>query len=311
MNFTGNNKELILAHTSMKPVNLSHAVNVMLTPQFYTLKKEVLPLNYAYQAKRIAPSLFEGLVEEGRDHDYIVWKEGDEWVFLAYDMEMITAFLARKGFALENVSKIFFAQQAVDLFDKPLVLGENEALVSLNQMVVVVPKGALAEDEDASLVFDNSFTPKKGVGLQDAYGSVLSVKQASTLAAIFTLFTIMFFVEGSRYSNNAQIGEAQMQELLESYPSLQSKYTRDSIVKKYKTIDTAERKKREIVKMVSGMIFKGVTLTSFDIDEKRYKVQFSCKDAQVVKRVQALAKKNKLNTAAIAGSNDLKIEGTL
>ena len=102
-----------------------------------------------------------------------------------------------------------------------------------------------------------------------------------------------------------------MQELLEAYPSLQSKYTRDSIVAKYKTIDTAERKKREIIKTVSGMIFKGVTLTSLDIDEKKYIVQFSCKDAQVAKRVQSLAKKNKLNTSLIAGSHDLKMEGAL
>lgn len=307
----GNNKELILVHTSMKPVTLSHAVNVMLTPQFYTLKKEVLPLNYAYQAKRIAPSLFEGLVEEGREYEYMVWKEEEAWVFLAYDLEMITAFLERKGFALENVSKIFFTQQAVDLFDKPLLLGENEALVSLDDMIVLVPRGALGEDEGHSLVFDNSFTPKKGVMLHDAYGSVLSLKQASTLAAIFTLFAIMFFVEGSRYSDNAQAGEAQMQELLEAYPSLQSKYTRDSIVTKYKTIDTAERKKRETIKMVSEMIFKGVTLTLLELDEKSFSVQFSCKDAQVANRVKALAKKNNLNTSAIAGSNDLKIEGTL
>jgi hypothetical protein len=307
----GNNKELILVHTSMKPVTLSDAVNVMLTPQFYTLKKEVLPLNYAYQAKRIAPSLFEGLVEEGRDYEYMVWKEEEAWVFLAYDLEMITAFLERKGFALENVSKIFFAQQSVDLFDKPLLLGENEALVALDDMIVLVPRGALGEDEGHFLVFDNSFTPKKGVMLHDTYGSVLSLKQASTLAAIFTLFAIMFFVEGSRYSNNAQVGEAQMQELLEAYPSLQSKYTRDSIVAKYKTIDTAERKKRETVKMVSGMIFKGVTLTSLELDEGSFKVQFSCKDAQVANRVKALAKKNNLSTTAIAGSNDLKIEGAL
>ena len=307
----GNNKELILVHTSMKPVTLSHAVNVMLTPQFYTLKKEVLPLSYAYQAKRIAPSLFEGLVEEGRDYEYLVWKEEEAWVFLAYDLEMITAFLERKGFALENVSKIFFAQQAVDLFDKPLLLGENEALVSLDNMIVLVPRGALGEDEGHSLVFNNSFTPKKGVMLHDAYGSVLSLKQASTLAAIFTLFAIMFFVEGWRYSDNAQAGETQMQELLEVYPSLQSKYTRDSIVTKYKTIDTAERKKRETIKMVSEMIFKGVTLTLLEMNEKSFSVQFSCKDAKVANRVKALAKKNNLNTSAIAGSNDLKIEGTL
>lgn len=307
----GNNKDLLLAYPSMEHVTLSEAVNVMLPPQFYTLKREVLPLRYAYQAKKIAPSLFDGLLEEGKHYDYLVWKEEEEWVFLAYDLEKITTFLLSKGFTLENVSKLFFAQQAVDLFDKPLLLGENEALVSLDNMVVVIPKGALREDEGPFLAFDNSFTPKKGVLLPGAYGSVLSMKQASILATIFTLFALMFFVEGWRYSGNAKAGESQMQELLEAYPSLQSKYTRDSIVTKYKTVDRVERKKRDMIKMLSGMIFKGVTLTSLEIDEKMVKAQFSCKDAQVEKRLKALAKKNKLNTAAIAGSNDLKIEGTL
>lgn len=311
MNFLGNNKELLLVYPSMKHVTLSESVNVMLPPQFYTLKKEALPLQYAFQAKKIAPSLFDGLLEEDKEYEYMVWKEAEEWVFLAYDLEMITAFLQSKGFALENVSKLFFAQQAVDLFEKPLMLGENEALVSLDHMVVVVPRGALAQDEGPALVFDDSFTPKKGVMLQGAYGSVLSMKQASMLAAIFTLFALMFFVEGWRYSGNAKAGEAQMQELLKAYPSLQSTYTRENIITKYRTIDRAERKKRDIIKAVSGMIFKGVTLTSLDIDEKGYKVQFSCKDAQVAKRLQALAKKNQFKTSKIAGSNDLKVEGAL
>lgn len=307
----GNNKDLLLAYPSMKHVTLTHAVNVMLPPQFYTLKKEALPVRYAYQAKRIAPSLFEGLLEEGRHYDYMVWKEEEKWVFLAYNLEMITTFLESKGFALENISKLFFTQQAVDLFTKPLWLGEHEALLSLDHTVVVVPRGALTEDEGPSLVFNDSFTPKKGVTLQDAYGSVLSVKQASMLAAIFALFALMFFVEGWRYNENAKAGESQMQELLEAYPSLQSKYTRDSIRNKYKTIDTLERKKREIIKIVSGMIFQGVTLTSLEIDEKMFKVQFSCKDAQVTERVKDLAKKNKFNTSAVTGSNDLKMEGAL
>ena len=121
MNFMGNNKELLLVYTGMKQVTVSDAVNVMLTPQFYTLKKETLPVRYAYQAKRIAPSLFDGLLEAGKHYDYMVWKEKEEWVFLAYDLEMITSFLESKGFALEHVSKIFFAQQSADLFDKPLV----------------------------------------------------------------------------------------------------------------------------------------------------------------------------------------------
>ena len=311
MNFMGNNKDLLLVYPSMKPVSLTEAVNVMLPPQFYTLKKEALPLRYAYQAKKIAPSLFDGLLEAGSHYEYMVWKEDEEWVFLAYDIEKITAFLESKGFALEHVSKLFFAQQSVDLFDKPLLLGEDEALVSLDRMVVVVPRGAITEENGPSLVFNNSFTPKKGIVLPGTYGSVLSLKQASMLAAIFILFALMFFVEGSRYSDDSEAGETKIQEMLSAYPALQSKYTRDSIVAKYKAIDTAERTKREIVKMVSGMIFKGVTLSSLEVDDKSYKVHFTCKDAQVAKRLNLLATKNKLKTSAISGSHDLKIEGTL
>ncbi len=306
-----NTKPLILAYPSMEKVHLAESVNVMLPPQFYTLKKEALPLRYAYQAKKIAPSLFDGLLEQGRHYDYMVWKEEEEWVFLAYDLEKITAFLESKGFVLEKISKLFFAQQRVDLFDKPLFLGDNEALVSLDNMIVVIPRSALAQDEDTFLVFDNSFTPKKGIALQGAYGSILSKRQASILATVFILFASMFFVEGWRYSSNEKAGKAQLQELLEAYPSLQSKYTRDSIVSKYKTIDSIERKKRDIMKTLSGMIFKGVTLNALEINQQIFKVQFSCKDAQVVKRVKVLAKKNHFTAVAVAGSYDVNIEGSL
>ena len=307
----GNNKELLLVHSAMQNVTLSDDVNVMLTPQFYTLKKEALPVSYAYQAKRIAPSLFDGLLEEGRKYDYMVWREEEEWVFLAYDLEMIRSFLERKGFALEHVSKLFFAQQSVGLLDKPLVVGENSALVSLDHTAVIIPRTALGEDEGALSRFDNSFTPKKGVVLQGAYGSLFDVRQTAVLATVFGLFALMFFVEGWRYSSNAQADEAKIAELLEAYPSLSSKYTRDSIISKYKTLDARERKKREIIKTLSGMIFKGVTLTAFDMNEKMFQVAFSCKDAQVAKRLKALAKKNGLNISSVAGSNDVKIEGVL
>lgn len=311
MNFMGNTNNLLLAYPSMKQVTLSESVNVMLPPQFYTLKKESLPLQYAFQAKKIAPSLFEGLLEEGDAYEYMVWKEDDQWVFLAYDLSKITTFLQSKGFALEHVDKVFFAQQSAQKFDKPLLLDDNEALVLLDETVVVVPRAALGEDQATTLKMDNSFTPKKGVVLQGNYGSILNKKQTAILASVLMLFAVMFFVEGFRYGGDAQAGEAKMQELLEAYPALQSKYTRDSIVNKYKTIDTIERRKRDMVKMVSGMIFKGVTLTSLKIDEKMLQAHFSCKDAQSASRIKTLAKKNQFKLLPITGSNDVKIEATL
>ena len=72
-----------------------------------------------------------------------------------------------------------------------------------------------------------------------------------------------------------------------------------------------ERKKREVVKSLSGMIFKGVTFISFSLNEKGFNSQFSCSNATVAKRLSELAKKEKFNTTKVTGSNDLQIEGTL
>ena len=310
MNFMGSNKELLLVHASMKRVFLSDSVNVMLTPQFYTLKKEALPVKYLYQAKRIAPSLFDGFLEAWNDYEYLVFKEENSWVFIAYNTGQINSLLLSKGIKPEQVSKIFFAEQVRDLFTAPVLLGDKEALVVLDNAVVVVPQ-AVIEEETTVLEFDNSFTPKTGITLKGVHNSLLSLSQAVVLATLFTLFAGMYFVEGWRYGNESKAGAEEMQELQEAYPSLQSKMQRENIATKYKSIDTAERKKREVMKSLAGLIFKGVTLTTFSLNEKGYKVQFSCSDASVAKRLKELAKKEKFNTSKVAGSDDLLIEGTL
>jgi len=307
-------KELLLVHTSMERVTLLESVNVMLTPQFYTLKKEALPVKYAYQAKKIAPSLFEGLLEEGSSYEYMVYKEEDTWVFIAFDTEKITAFLESKGLVGGKVAKVFFAQQALDSFTAPLALSDKEALVVIDETVVVVPQSALSEDEQPSLVFGEDFTPKGGVTLKSKgmnHASMITQKQSWALAAVFMLFAGLFLVESSRYGGETKESEAQLQSLYEAYPALQSSYARKGIADKYRSIDTAERKKRDAIKAFSGMIFKGVTLTSLQVNEKSFKAQFACADAGVAKKVKDLAKKAQYKTAEVQGSSDLSIEGTL
>jgi hypothetical protein len=309
LNFTGNNKELLLIHKEIKKPLATEAFNVMLTPRFYTLKKEILPIKYAYQAKRIAPSLFDGLLDAGRQYDYMVYKEADAWVFLAYDLEMIMDFLQSQGMDLELVSKLFFAQQAVEHLSKPVLLSDTEALLSLEGIATIVPRSALGA-EVSPLVIDKVFTPKKGVVVQGSYGSILSLKQTAMFASVFLLFAMMFFVEGLRYGGDGGADE-ELQTLLASHSSLQSSYARESIMSKFETLDSAERKKRDSIKNLSEMIFKGVTLLSLKMEGKGFEARFSCKDAEIANRLKTLAQKYSYKTSAFTGSNDLKIEGAL
>jgi len=306
----GTTKKLLLVYPQMERVFLKESVNLMLAPQFYTLKKETLPVKYAYQAKRIAPSLFDGLLEEGDRYEYMVFKEKDEWTFIAYDLAKIVAFLSSKGIERSMVSKIFFVQQSIDMFSVPLALGEKEALVALDNSVVVVPLVALGEEEITSLDFNKSFTPQKGVSLQGDMGSFLTKKQAYVFAVIFLLFAGLFLAEGLQY-DDGKVSEEELQTLYEANPSLQSSYTRDEVLSKYRNIDTQERKKRDIVKKLSGLIFKGVTLTNMTITDGKYKASFTCVSAQVSKKLQELAKKLDFKVSKVKESHNLHIEGTL
>jgi len=307
-----NTKELILIYSQMRHVSSvpSEGINIMLTPQFYTLKRESIPVKYAYQAKRIAPSLFDGLLEDVENHKYFVIKEEDTWLFIAYNEEEIKIFLQQKGIEIAQVSKVFFAEQVADLFTAPMLIGDQEALVNLNGTVTVVPQAAINSDEKL-IEINANFMPKKGVTFEGRGTSILSTNEAYTLAAIFVFFAIIYFVEGSRYGGEHEAHIQEMQALLEDYPALQSSYTRQSILDKYRMIDKNERKKRDVIKALSHMIFKGSTLTSLLIDDKRFQAQFTCKDSAIAKKLKALAKKEKFNTSEITNSNDIRIEGTL
>ncbi len=307
----GTDKKLLLVYRSMERVTSNESVNIVLTPQFYTLKREAIPVKFAYQAKKIAPSLFEGLLEDGVAYNYFVIKEEEAWVFIAYSITEITAFLESKGISADKVSKLFFAQQAVDSFVSPLVLSEKEALIVIDNTVVLVPRSALGNEEKPLLRIDSSMMPKKGLTLQRGSSALITQKQAFLLATLFILFAGIFFFEGTRYGGENKSENDELQSLYAAYPALQSSYARSGIVEKYRALDIKERKKRNAVKTFASMIFKGVTLTSLKVTPKNFQAQFSCTNEEVAKRVKELAKKAHYHTTKVKGGTDLHIEGAL
>jgi hypothetical protein len=282
-------------------------VDIMLTPQFYMVKKEKLPIRTRYRAQRIAPSLFEGLLEKTTEYKFFVYQEDDEWVFIAYDPEEITAFLQDKGLGKEKAGKVYFAEQIRKSLHKPILLGEKEVMTLLDDTVVVVPASAIAEEIEGGT--PPLPRPKRSVSFEYADKMLLNREQAMVLAAVFVLFGLIWFAEGLRYKKNNRYLQTKTEELYAKYPSLKSRYTRDSILSKYRKTDTAERKKREIVGKIAGLIFKGVTIDSFMLDDKGYKVVFSVKDKKVAKQLEKLLKTAGLKKKTDSAYPQIIVEG--
>jgi hypothetical protein len=276
LSFLGSTKDLLLVHSSMDTIKARGKVNVMVTPQFYTLKKEELPFKYAFQAKKIAPSLFDGLVENIFESKYHVWQEGNKWVYVAYNPEEIADFLASKGLPRSKVAALYFVDQAINSFVNPLPLGSDNALVKLNDTMVVVPRNALDENMP-QLKFSKRFTPRKGaasLASKSSENTFIDQKQALIIAGILALIGTEYFIEGKQKTGALGNVDDELLALYSNYPSLQSSYTREGITQRLQKLDREERKKRDSLQKIAENIRKGKVFKKITLSGTTFKVEY-------------------------------------
>jgi len=301
------NVPLILVYRDMDAVPDASRYDVMLTPQFYIIKREELPLKYPFQAKKLAPSILEELT--GEEHDtYEAFQEGEAWVFVAYDLQALADFLTSKGGSIDQVRHIYFAEQAKDKLTSPVSLSEREALTLVNDTVTVVPKRLLGSTEDF-IPFSDAFRPKKSFSISRSHSSFLDTKLTVILATLLVLLGLTYFAEGYRYRKAVSDSEKKLETLLDANPSLRGAYARASIHKKYATINTAQRRIRDRIKDVSRLTGKDTKLAALFIDAKGYRMTLDIpRDTKTVASLKALAKTGGLEHVKI-GSGKLETWG--
>ena len=297
-------------HKAMPSIEGSLSFDVMLSPQFYILKRESIPVRFRFQAKKLAPSILENLLPSDGSYEYYVFKDGDSWAFIAYDIDNISTFLQSRGAALEKIPKLYFAQQSVDKFAVPVSLNEDEALANVQGIATIVPKMLLSSEIEYQK-FSQAFRPADGKTFGTGSHSLISEKDAWIIGSIFLLFTMMFAAEGIRYRNVITAMQEKVSTLLNGYPALQSQYARENIAQKYHKIDKAERHKREVLKGLSRLMLPGVQLETLLMEGKHFSSTLKCPDEKTVVRVQSLAKEKQYKASRIGSENLVKIEGNL
>lgn len=305
MNLSKKIKPLLILHKEMSMPSLNENYIPVLTPQFYTVKRESLPIKYAYKAKKIAPSLFEGLLETSKEYGYLVLKEEESWVYIAYDIDKVDKFLKEKGIK----GKVYFAQQFKEVFSTPYFLTEKESLITYEDKVIIAPTVVL--EKEAKKELPNSYKINgSGTTIEIENSSLISDKESKVLSLIFIFLALIFIFKAKSY--NSAIEEIEINEatLLAKHPSLQSSYTRDGILSKYKTKERVEREKRESIKSISKMVFKGSKLILLDIEREKVKAKFECSNLGVCNRVEKFAK-NKSFKILNKDSKNIEIERNL
>ena len=301
---------LLLLHRSLKMLPDLPRYDLMLSPQFYVLKREELPVKYAFQAKKLAPSILEDLVGDG-SMSYEVFRDTEgRWNFVAFDLDAIGRFLEERGGSLDRVGRIYFAEQARSHFKPPVVLSDTELLGVVNGMVTVIPARLLADPEHTA-TFDESFRPEQGFGFKRARRRSGGVDNRLLTAAaiILAVLGLAYVAEGFRYQRELGTAQASLEKALSTDPALRGSYARKAIYKKYHALDTTQRAIRERLKALGRLTSKATKLDKVSLSKENYEAILSVpNDPKIIDSLKALAQREKLEGVQIT-SGKLKTAG--
>jgi len=310
LNLTAKSSNKLLIYKNMKRIiSLENAIDIILTPQFYTFIREEVDVKFSYQAKQIAASLFDDYLDSTKEYQYHVYKCDDSWCFFAYNIDEIDRFLESVGIAKHYVSNIFFAQQLVDKIENPILLDERSALENINGTVTLVPLKLLDSETEFSRLEMKNIKLKGGATMSSSLNSYVSLKETILLSSIFCILGGISIFEGERIKSSIKSDNNTLNALLDENPRYTSSLARESILSKYAPIDKMERGKRETIKELSRFLSNKSHLKSLTIEKGKVNAKIQTTNQHLTKEIQKKARKK--NFKISISSLDVKLEKSL
>ena len=273
----------------MEPVSLEHSVEIILTPEFYTLIREELDIKFAYQAKQIAESLFDDYLD-AKTYQYHVSKQEGYWYFYAYNIEEIETFIESVGIEKHRVSKIYFAQELKDELAEPIQLSNTTLLQTIEGIVTLIPAQLIDPNVPVKTLDLETLKLRSGVGMGASHASLVSLKETILLSSLFVILGTIFIFEGNRIKSSIDQENTQLIKLLSADSSYGSKMIRENILEKYKPIDKIERAKRQTIQDISKLLSSKSELTMLNIQKSTIKADIKISNRSISKQVIESAK---------------------
>ncbi len=159
MSFFSGAKNQLLFVTKNFSERLEDKSNIVLSPEFYWVKKVSLNVRFSYEVKKMAPSIFDGILPHG-EFEYKVFKlESNEFIIIAYDLQSIIKELQTLGIDMSLVDKIYAVQSEFLHDNITIKVNDKFGLLSYEGILVYSPLRFLDASEIKSI--EDVFMDKK------------------------------------------------------------------------------------------------------------------------------------------------------
>ncbi len=224
-------KYIILADKEPLRLNDNQIVDVVLSPKYYWVKKETLPLKYEYQAKKYAPSSFDGVIPDGH-YSYLA-KKGDDcfWMY-AYDDSFILKELNKLGLKSSQIRRVFFAQNEFANIQNPISANRNEALTNHDGFVIKVPNSLALDCVDVKDFFAKNKLSNFYVNL-NKFNKIIDFKKAYIISALLLLLVIFYGFELFGLKKVQKDQESQRERISKMYKMPQTSIQTKALIKRF------------------------------------------------------------------------------
>jgi len=205
--------------------------SLILSPQFYWVKRVKLPVKSEYKAKKLAPSVFEGSLPEGDTYHYDVKyeKDRDTFIVIAYSKEYIYKSIREKISPKAKIRGIFAQYELKDL-KTCIAIDDEISLGNVDGLLIQVPSACVQSEENVRKYLPKVKLSTKRIKIENLEDN----SDASDYIYYFIflgLFLLSQIITYFAYSSDLSKYDAMKKELLSKYNLPKTSFQLNSIKK--------------------------------------------------------------------------------
>jgi hypothetical protein len=265
------NVQKVYIDTDTPAVKSEEMLDIILSPAYYWVKRQPLPVRYLREARKLLPSLFEDTLPKGH-YSYTAYKEGDDYLLFAYSDKTILDALAAKGIKSSQIHKVYFAQSEFGTMETPLQVDTQSALSIQGGIVVKLPlqftREAVPLDLNAHRVSPYDIDLAR-------YAHIADQRIIARISVFMALLTLLFGTEWAIVAAKTGTLETKRTELFDRYGLPSTAIQNEAILKRLEKRYAEQSALRDATaKLLALRLEKGEQMTRLVYDEPRLDVSF-------------------------------------
>ena len=301
--------ETIFVDTQTPSVETEKMLDVILSPAYYWVKRQSLPVRYLREVKKLLPSLFEDTLPEGH-YSYTAYRDGEAYMLFAYNDRFILERLGEKGIKASQIRNVYFAQSEFDGMEAPLRIDDGNLMVVQNGIVVKLP-AEFATGDSERLDVSNHKCSSQRVDLA-RYAHIADRGSMIRFGALMGVLTLLVAAEWGIVASKSNEIESRRAELFSQYDLKSTTMQNEAILKRLEADYRTQSALRDVTaKLLALQLEKGEYMTRLEIKDATLHASFTLSKPERAKAIVAELKRGGMTPKERLDGKQMELEVTL